>query len=60
MKPSRPGKVHASPTIACLLALLGWLAPRAAQAAAVFDFTPLNGTISAVYIGGARGMTSMP
>ena len=55
MKPSRPGKVHASPTIACLLALLGWLAPRAAQAAAVFDFTPLNGTISAVYIGGASG-----
>lgn len=55
MKPSCPRKVRANLAFSCLLALVTWLTPRAASAAAVFDFTPLNGTINAVYIGGSSG-----
>lgn len=55
MKPSCPRKVRANLTFSCLLALVTWLIPHAVRAAAVFDFTPLNGTINAVYIGGSSG-----
>lgn len=54
MKLFRPKTAPLIPGLLWALALCAWLTPRVAVAA-IFDFTPLAGTISAVYVGGASG-----